>query len=67
MRTEKERQESKELEAHYKEVLKEFAKHYVAMWNALGSLGLTDPQIKGAIGELYNQTNGTPFKRKRGE
>lgn len=63
MRTEKEKQESKELEAYYKGILKEFAKHYVAMWNALESLGLTDRQIKGAIREIYDQCDVGPFEK----
>lgn len=48
-----------ELETQYKEVLKDFAMHYVAIWNALRSLGLTDPQIKGAISNILEMNNGS--------
>lgn len=63
MRTEKEKLEAKELEAYYKGTLKEFAKHYVAMWNALESLGLNDRQVKGAIREIFDQCNVGPFEK----
>ena len=48
-----------ELEAQYKETLKDFAKHYVAIWNALKSLGLTDPQVRGAVSYILEQSGGT--------
>ena len=45
----KEIEEKNKLQDEYKETLKEFAKHYVALWNALDMLGLTNAQIKGVI------------------
>ena len=59
MRTDKEKQEARELEAYYKDALKDFAKHYVAIWNALDSLGLSDRQIKGAISNILENSGGT--------
>lgn len=57
--TEEDRKKSKELEAEYTKVLKDFAIQYVALWNALKSLGLTDPQIKGAISNILENGGGT--------
>ena len=48
-------------EEFYKTNLKDFAIHYVALWNSLRSLGLSDPQIKGAISILF-EVNGISFK-----
>ena len=48
-------------EEFYKINLKDFAIHYVALWNSLRSLGLSDPQIKGAISILF-EVNGISFK-----
>lgn len=54
-------EEKKELEEFYKNGLKDFARHYVAMWNALKSLGLSDPQVKGAISQIF-EACGIDFK-----
>ena len=43
----------KPVEEEYKKTLEEFAIHYVALWNALHSLGLNDKQTKHAI-EIFN-------------
>lgn len=52
--------EKEKLEEDYKKALKDFAKHYVALWNALKSLGLSDPQVKGAISQIYEANNIEP-------
>ena len=59
MRTDTDKLDKKELEAYYKDTLKDFARHYVAIWNALKSLGLTDPQVRGAISHILEQSSGT--------
>lgn len=51
--------EKQALEEMYREALKDFAKHYVAIWNALKSLGLTDPQVKGAISNILESSGGS--------
>lgn len=59
MRANTDKLDKKELEAYYKGVLKDFARHYVAIWNALDSLGLSDPQIKGAISHIFERSGGS--------
>lgn len=56
---------NKELERYYKKELKDFAKHYVAIWNALRSLGLSDPQIKGAISHILENSGRTVRDMKK--
>lgn len=50
---------SKELAVEYEKVLKDFAIQYMAIWDALKSLGLTDPQVKGAISSILENSGGT--------
>ena len=53
------REQSKELEKEYVEALRDFAMYYVAIWNALKTLGMTDPQVKGAISYILDHSGGT--------
>lgn len=54
-------EERKKWEEEYKKALKDFAIHYVALWNSLKSLGLSDPQTKGAIAMIF-EMNDISFK-----
>ena len=47
----------RKLEIQYKREIREFALHYVALWNACQSLGLNDRQTKGMIEFLINNEN----------
>lgn len=57
------REERKKLEEEYKESLKDFAIHYVAMWNALKSLGMSDKQIVASLRIIF-EINDITLKKQ---
>ena len=70
MLTDEERKKRKDLEEFYKKELKDFAMYYVAIWNALDSLGLNDRQKKGAMSDIFfgaNEALNIDKKQKKGD